>query len=321
MALVFIGLLVTVFLLLWFATGPSSRDRVLGQRLLSLRARDLHAPGTNAENAALLIQDPDAPPGTIENLLQGFAFGRLIRTYVAQARTSRSVTFLGVTSAVLALSGCVIAAYLAPALPVEIAAACLFGALPVWWIVWKRGRELRAFNSVLPDAIDMMARALHAGHSLSSAFEMVAQDCPAPVGPAFAELFRQQNFGLPLRQALMRMLEGNPSYDLRVLITAFLVQRETGGNLIEVLDRTAFLIRERMRIQGEVHVHTAQGRMTGWILCLLPVFLLTATNFMNPGYAQILLTDPTGRKLIYVGVGLLTLGTVSIHRIIRGIEV
>jgi tight adherence protein B len=119
----------------------------------------------------------------------------------------------------------------------------------------------------------------------------------------------------------MQMLDRVPSQDLRVLVTAILVQRETGGNLVEILDRTVFIIRERLRIQGEIRTQTAQGRLTGWILSALPVLMLVVINVLNPRYSQILLTDPIGQKLIYAGVALIVIGSIVINRIVNGIEV
>lgn len=119
----------------------------------------------------------------------------------------------------------------------------------------------------------------------------------------------------------MQMLDRVPSEDLRVVVTAILVQKETGGNLGEILDRTVFVIRERVRIRGEIQVQTAQGRLTGWILCLLPVLLLFAINLINPGYSAVLLHDPVGHKLIYLGIGLLATGMLVINRMINQIEV
>ena len=126
---------------------------------------------------------------------------------------------------------------------------------------------------------------------------------------------------MPLRDALMQLLDRVPSADLRVLVTAILVQKDTGGNLAEILDRTVFVIRERLRIQGEIQVQTAQGRLTGWILSALPVVMLVLLNLVNPGYSSILLHDPLGRKLIYFSLGMLTVGALIIRHIVNGIEV
>jgi tight adherence protein B len=150
---------------------------------------------------------------------------------------------------------------------------------------------------------------------------MVSEQSAEPVKSVFCEAFKQQNFGLPLRDALTQMLDRVPSQDLKVLVTGILVQKETGGNLAEILDRTAGVIRERLRIQGEIRTHTAQGRMTGWILCSLPVAMLVAINFVNPGYSDVLMNTQFGHMLICLGLGLLITGAATIRTIINGIEV
>jgi tight adherence protein B len=129
------------------------------------------------------------------------------------------------------------------------------------------------------------------------------------------------NLGLPMRDALLQLLERVPSSDLRVLVTAILVQKDTGGNLAEILDRTVFVIRERLRIQGEIQVQTAQGRITGWILSALPIVMMVLLNLVNPGYSSVLFHDPFGRKLMYFSMGMLALGAFIIRRIVNGIEV
>jgi len=167
----------------------------------------------------------------------------------------------------------------------------------------------------------MMARALRAGHSVAGSIELIAQGCPEPAASEFAEVFRQQNFGMPLRDAFLQMLDRVPSQDLRVVVTAILVQRETGGNLVDILDRTVNVIRERQRIHGEIRTQTAQGRLTGWILTLLPVIMLGLINVSNPGYSKPLFTTPLGRELLYTGMGFIVLGAFWIRRIINKIEV
>ena len=154
-----------------------------------------------------------------------------------------------------------------------------------------------------------------------AALGILAEQGPDHVREEFAEVFKKQNFGLPMRECLMQMLDRVPSQDLRVLVTGILVQKDTGGNLAEILDRIVYVIRERVRIKAEIQTHTAQGRMTGWILCLLPVVMLVLINIIDPGYSDVLFHDPTGQKLLMAGVVLLSLGGMTIRQIINGIEV
>lgn len=200
-----------------------------------------------------------------------------------------------------------------------IAFACSFS--PVLWLRIKRQRRIKEFESALPQTLEMFARSLRAGHAISVAIGVLAEEAPLAVRQDFAEVHRDQNYGLPIRDAFSAMLERIPSRDLRVFITGLLIQKDTGGNLPDVMDRIVAVIRDRVRIKGEVRTHTAQGRLTGWILCLLPVVLMLVINVMNPGYSRILFDDPVGRKLLYTGIVLLCLGVLTIRHIIRGIEV
>jgi tight adherence protein B len=204
---------------------------------------------------------------------------------------------------------------------IDIAGGTALAFLPYGILSFKRSRRINAFNAVLAESIDMLARALRAGHSVVGAIEMLAENAQEPAASEFGEIFKQLNLGLPMRDALMQLLDRVPSSDLRVLVTAILVQKDTGGNLAEILDRTVFVIRERLRIQGEIQVETAQGRLTGWILSGLPIILMLLLNLLNPGYSSILFHDPFGRKLIYVSLGMLVAGALIIRRIVNGIEV
>jgi len=195
--------------------------------------------------------------------------------------------------------------------------ATVFGAvIPYALLRRKRNRRLKAFNSALPDAIDLMARSLRTGHSMNPSIEMIAKQSPEPLSSEFLQVFKQQRLGLPFREALLQMGTRIPSKDLHFLITAILVQKETGGDLTEILDRTSHVIRDRVRIEGEVRTRTAQGRLTGWILSLLPVIMLVLINFVNPGYSAILFHDPTGQKMLYTGGALIILGGLIIRKIV-----
>jgi tight adherence protein B len=181
---------------------------------------------------------------------------------------------------------------------------------------FKCSRRLKKFNEVLPDAIELMARALRAGHSMASAVEVVAQQSQEPLGSEFAKCAQQQRFGIPFRDALLALADRMPSQDLHFLVTAILVQKETGGDLTEILDRTTAVIRDRVRIQGEIRTYTAQGRLTGWILSALPVALLGLISIMSPDYSRVLFTDSLGQKLLYGAAGFIVLGAMVIRKIV-----
>jgi tight adherence protein B len=204
---------------------------------------------------------------------------------------------------------------------IALAAAAVASYLPIVILRFQRYRRIMAFNAVLPDCIETCARSLRAGHSIVAAIDIVTELSVEPAKTEFGEVFKKQNYGLSLREALIQMLERVPSPDLQVMVTGILVQKDTGGNLAEILDRTAAVIRDRIRIQGEIRTHTAQGRLTGWILFLLPIVMMLAINLVNPGYSHVLFHDPFGRKLLYSGLGLLAIGGLVIRHIVNGIEV
>ncbi|MFP5238177.1 MAG: type II secretion system F family protein [Acidobacteriota bacterium] len=196
-----------------------------------------------------------------------------------------------------------------------IGAAIGFG--PTGYVLFKRSKRFGKFERGLPEALDLMVSALRVGHSFNSALGLVTRECPDPVGPEFRIAFDEQNFGLDLRTALENLLVRVPLQDLRMSVTAILIQRESGGNLAEVLEKTAWVIRQRFRLKKQVSVHTAQGRLTGWILTILPIGLGIALYLINPKTESLLWTKPIGIKLLWGAAGMLTIGTVIIQKIVR----
>jgi tight adherence protein B len=162
-----------------------------------------------------------------------------------------------------------------------------------------------------------MSRALQAGQALQSAVENVAQEADEPLGSEFRRAFDEQSFGLPFRESIVNLGRRVPAADLQFLITAILVQKETGGNLVQILEKTSHVLRERIRVEGEVRIRTVQGRITGWILCVLPFAIFIGMNFLNPGYGRVLFEDPAGQTMVaYAGV-LMVLGMFVINRIVK----
>ena len=316
----FFFMLFSVFGIAVVTMSPTVEQKVVAKRLASIRA----ATGGSAmgEDQEGLLKVEDAGKfGWLEDILRQLPIAARVQLLIAQADSGTTFGTLMVYSFGLAVATCFFTFLFLPFLPLAFAAAACSAFIPFLILGIKRSRRITAFNAGLPDAIDMIARSLRAGHSMVASISIVAEHAVQPVSTEFAEVFRKQNFGLPLRDALTHLLERVPSQDLRVLVTAILVQKDTGGNLAEILDRTVRVIRERLRIQGEIRTHTAQGRMTGWILCALPVVMLVLINIVNPGYSSVLFHDPFGRHLLYAGGVLLALGAFVIRQIVNGIEV
>jgi tight adherence protein B len=225
-------------------------------------------------------------------------------------------------STVLLASGCVAGvAYIVVStwlhLPlVGLLAAALAGWVPIAIVRFKRNRRMLQFEEQFPEAIDLLARALRAGHALTTGLSMVADEMREPVGPEFRELFDQQNFGLPLEAALKAFAERIPTIDARFFVTAVLTQREAGGNLSEVLDNLSSIIRDRFRVKRQVRVISAHGRITGWILSALPVSLGLFFAFSSPETYRKFYSDPLGIRMIVFALVLQLLGVFIIKRIV-----
>jgi len=317
----FLAVLVASFGLVVVLTSGSPEEKSIGLRMAAIRAPAKAINDMTPVAAQLFKATRTSKVAWLEAILERFQFSRKLQIRIMQAHSSTTVSTLILSSLGLALFGYAIVWFFVPIALIDIVAAAALAMLPFGLLSFKRSRRISAFNNVLAEAIDMLARALRAGHSVVGALETLSQNVQEPAASEFAEVFKQQNIGLPLRDALMQLLDRVPSADLRVLVTAILVQKDTGGNLAEILDRTVAVIRDRLRIQGEIRVQTAQGRLTGWILSALPVVMLVLINIVNPGYSSILLHDPVGHTLIYVSLGMLAVGAMIIRHIVNGIEV
>jgi tight adherence protein B len=192
-----------------------------------------------------------------------------------------------------------------------------FGAAPIGYVNFKRNQRMAKFEEGLPEALDLICSALRVGHSLNSALGLVTRECPDPVGPEFRVTFDEQNYGLELKTALENMTARVPVQDLRIVITGILIQKESGGNLAEVLEKTADVIRERFRLKRQVKTHTAQGRITGLVLTFLPVVLGCALYFINSDMMSLLWTTSIGIKLLYAAGIMIVIGGLIIRKIVN----
>jgi tight adherence protein B len=197
------------------------------------------------------------------------------------------------------------------------AGALLGFFVPYAYASHKRTKRFAQFEEKFPEAIDTLARAVRAGHAFTTALEMIANEVSEPVAGEFRQLYEEQKFGLPVRDALLNLADRVPLVDVKFFITAVMLQRETGGNLAEILDNLSYVIRERFKILRQVRVHTAQGRLTMVLLMGLPPTIVVIMQLINPGFIQPLFTDPIGHALIVGGITMQTIGYFVIRRIIR----
>lgn len=193
----------------------------------------------------------------------------------------------------------------------------LLGAAPFVYVLHKRTQRFEKFEEELPETLDLMVSALRAGHSLVSALDLAATEAPDPIGTEFRICFDEQNYGLELKTAMSNLAARVPLQDLKIVITAILIQKESGGNLAEVFDKAAYVIRERFRLKRQVRVHTAQGRLTGWILSFLPIVLGIGLYMINPESMRLLWTRPIGIKLLYLSATMTVVGALIIRKIVR----
>ncbi|HEV3058439.1 MAG TPA: type II secretion system F family protein [Vicinamibacterales bacterium] len=199
----------------------------------------------------------------------------------------------------------------------SVLAAAGAASLPYWYVRRVATKRLKKFEEQLPQAVEMIAVSLRAGHALTTGLLMVAEELENPLGGEFRLLYDQQTYGKPIPDVLREFADRVPLLDARILVMAVLTQRETGGNLAEILDKLAAVIRERFHVRRQVRVVSAHGRITGWVLALVPPVLAAVLLVIAPNHIRILVDDPLGRQMVAAAVGLQVVGTLAIRRIVR----
>jgi tight adherence protein B len=207
-----------------------------------------------------------------------------------------------------------------PFLRVPIAAApagLILGFVPLFALYMKRKRRLAAFGKQLPEALELIGRALRAGHSLASGFKLVADEMNAPIATEFERAYEAQNLGVTLEDAIEEMTNRVPNLDLRFFATAVILQRQTGGDLAEILDKIGYLVRERFKIWGQIQALTGEGRLSGVVLLALPPVLFVVMWYLNPGYSMTLFTDPMGHQMLTGAIIMQIVGALVIRKIVN----
>jgi tight adherence protein B len=267
-----------------------------------------------AKEASILSQPLDDMPGLVEAFVERFGnFGLLFE----QADTSLTVGKLLAISAVMAVIGLAIGAviHIHPVLMPLI--GLLMGSLPLAWLLMRRKRRLKAFATQLPDALEMLSRTLRAGQSLAFGFNMVSTEMPLPISKEFGRVFEEQNLGIPFDETLRALTDRIPNLDLKFFVTALVLQRQTGGDLAEILDKIGSLIRDRFRIWGQVQALTGEGRLSGVVLLALPFALFIDVYQLTPDYIMVLFRDPMGTKMLAIAVIMQIIGALVIRKIVN----
>jgi tight adherence protein B len=254
---------------------------------------------------------------TLDRLLMGIPRIHHLDRLLLQSGLSLNVAgFLWLTI-LSALAAFVLTMFFNLPLLAAIGAGAVTGVLPLFYVLNAKRKRMSRFEQQLPDALDLMGRALRAGHAFPGALKMVGDEMPEPVAGEFRTTFDELNYGISLHDALKNQATRLPSDDLRYFIIAVLIQRETGGNLTELLDSISALIRARLRLMGTIRVLSAEGRFSAWILGILPFALSAILNIINPKFMSILWTDPTGLKMLWTMMVIMVIGIFWMRRVIR----
>lgn len=311
--LLFILMFGVCFGAFWFAMKPSGAEKKSEKRLRAVTKPASSIMGSRLSvDGILRAANDDSAPWYQRNKPWRW-FARLLE----ESNTKQTPKQLLMWSLAGGTGATIAGMMFLPAPLFTVALAGLGMYSPIIRLTFLRNRRMKNFEAVLPDSLDLMARALRSGHAVSAAIEVVAEQGRAPVAEEFRSLFQQQSLGMQFRDALEAMMKRIPSEDLQFAGTAMLVQKESGGNLAEILDRTVEIMRERVKIRGEVRTKTAQGKLTGLILALLPVAMLLIISFTNPEYAKQLTNTPIGHKLLYASAAMIGIGWMFIRKIVN----
>jgi tight adherence protein B len=311
--LVFIVVTLAVFVAVSLFDERKSQARVLRNRLSTVQERSAEA----TPNAALLRDEVLSRIPAFDSFLRRSDRVSALQKVLAQGHVDvRAGNFLMLCAASSLLLAVV--AYFAGGNILFAWAGVVLGFfLPYAYASHMRKKRFQKFEEKFPEAIDTLARAVRAGHAFTTAIEMIANEVSEPVAGEFRQLFEEQKFGLPVRDALLNLADRIPLVDVKFFVTAVMLQRETGGNLAEILDNLSYVIRERFKILRQVRVHTAQGRLTMVLLMALPPTVVVVMYVLNRGFIMPLFIDPIGHALIVAGITMQTLGYFFIRRIIR----
>jgi len=318
--LIFVVVALGVFVVASLLDQRSAQARLLRERLQTVQEAASRQP---SEELALLRDEMLSKIPAIDNLLRRSSKISNLQPFLEQAnlkiRAGNILVLCMLSAVAMAVIGYILAGSLPPNQALLFAAAGLVigGFLPYSYASYRRNKRFQKFEELFPEAIDTLARAVRAGHAFTTALELIANELSEPVASEFRKLFEEQKFGLPVRDALMNLAERMPLVDVKFFVTAVMLQRETGGNLAEILDNLSYVIRERFKIMRQVRVYTAQGRLTMLLLMGLPPVIVVTMLMTSPAFIHPLFADPIGHVLVVAGIVLQTLGYFVIRKIIQ----
>jgi len=306
-----LGTVSLILIIEWI--GEQTRKRRMVGELRSLANEGFERTGTGGQIfRSAILESPWLRP--IASRMPALQDAEML---LQQAQVSWSLPTLLLMSLGLAVAAGLATLVLLRSFIVALPLAMMGSAAPTLYVRYRRNRRLGQFEELLPESIDLVGRALRAGHPLYSGFKMAADDGAEPVAGEFRRVFEEQRFGLPLQDSLLGMADRIDLVDVRILVTAILIQREVGGNLAEILDNLSAVVRSRFTIRRQIKVYTAQGRLTGYLLALLPFMLFGILYTINPEYMSVLFTDPIGKILVGVALVMQYAGFFWIRKIVN----
>jgi tight adherence protein B len=304
-------LLVEGLYLLWSSYKGPEANRI--ERRLRIMSAGAHG---GAETPLLKQRLLSGTPFLQHMLLSIPRVHVLDRLLMQSGLSMKLMTFIGLSLA-CAAGGFFVAEFFGAPLLVSIALLILTGSLPFFYLLYLKDRRLRKFDEQLPDALDLIGRGVRAGHALPAALKMVADEMADPISEEFRIAFDEVNYGFSMQEALTNLATRVPSTDLQYFVVAVLIQRETGGNLAELLDNISALIRARHKLYGTIRVLSAEGKLSAWILTLLPIVLAVIINLINPKFMSVLWKDEVGIKMVSGVVILMITGILWMRKIIK----
>jgi len=319
MALIFVAIFVLIFAVLLIATkvGLKFVEARQKKQVLDMLHTASGEPVMSVSNL-LREMDVDKPHGMMARI-KAFRFARHAQRQIQQAGLGWSSTHLLAAMGLLFIPGLGLGAVvglLGNRLVTGIAVGVLAAALPYLYVRHKRKKRLDALEEQFPEALDFLSRSMRAGHAFTISLQMVGEELADPLGQEFRTLFNEQNLGATLEAALRNFAERVPLLDVRFFTSSVLLQKQTGGNLAEILTRLAYVIRERFRLKGQVRAASAHGRLTATILTLLPIITMLGMLVVAPGYLQSMAADPDGKWLVGGSIAAQFIGYYFIRKII-----